>query len=252
MCHVVGVLIQKRQGFDARHVDDAATEIELVHFSERGGMLSFARMATEVAGTQIEVWLDGIDQTAFAHARLSADQRGFIFQQVAEGIQPLVVHHRGGDHLVAYFFVNFFEGKKESDILFIVQIAFVKNNGDRYFVGLGHEQKAIDEAGLHIGSHDGNDQNCLVDVGCDQVHVVFSPRRLPYHEVAPGKYFADHALPFLAFKFHLYAIAHRYRIGERYVVQPEFAADAALPHSPGIVDPDVVPAAGRFYDGSYH
>jgi hypothetical protein len=72
------------------------------------------------------------------------------------------------------------------------------------------------------------------------------------YKVAPGQNFADHALTFLAFQFHFHNVAHRHRIGERYVVQPEFTADAALPHSPGFVNPDVVPAACGFYNGSCH
>ena len=99
-----------------------------------------------------------------------------------------------------------------------------------------------------------DDQHRLVDVGGQQVQVVFAARRLPDHVVAARQYFVDDALVWRLrwFFLYLHLVANGHRIGQRHIVQAKFALDAALPDfSRRLIRPHQVPTAGRFYNGSY-
>jgi hypothetical protein len=78
---------------------------------------------------------------------------------------------------------------------------------------------------------------------------MFFARRLPDDIVPAWENFLDKPLP-IPFPLNPNLVTYGYRVGEGNIVQTKFAYNSALKQFSGVVQPDTIPAAGRFNYGS--
>lgn len=81
-------------------------------------------------------------------------------------------------HGIADVFVNGFVKIVFQLFLFPMEVALVEGDDDRNVVRLCHHEKTIDKAWLEVGLDHGDDEQCLVYIGSQQVDVVFFAGRL--------------------------------------------------------------------------
>ena len=117
-------------------------------------------------------------------------------------------------------------------------------------MGFGHEEESVDEALFEHRFDDGDDNDSLVDIGGEEVEVVFSSGALPDDIVLSGQDAVDDGGMFVGvFDIEEYLITDADGVSEFDIIESDFADHTALPGI-AIGAEHLIPASGRFDDGS--
>ena len=117
------------------------------------------------------------------------------------------------------------------------QVGLVENQNDGYAIGFGRGQKTVDECRGRLGLADGDDEQCLVDIGCQDMALLGQVDRLADNVVPAILYFIN---PVAFTQCHTVADGHG--VGAAYALQAEVALYLAIKQL-AIVCQDGVPAA---------
>lgn len=193
MGHVQRRQVVEGQHLDAGRVNDAAAETEGEHLGESGRVLAFAGVVGDIARAQVEVGFYSIDKRGFADARLPGYQRCFAPQKILQSVQPIARFSGDEQHFVTDAFVKVFQDLEGFQCVVVVEVGLVEGDAGGDVVWLGHEQEAVNKPLLQVRLDDGGDEQRLVHVGGDEVHVPLAAGRLPDDAVAAGQHFLDDA-----------------------------------------------------------
>ena len=215
---------------DAWSIDDESVRVHLEQFGKCGGVLALAVRFGNGRRLLVQVGMNGIEQRGFAHTRMPRKQVDAMLHQVFYQVHIIRIQGRNGDAFVADVLVDIHDVLLQFEGLLIVQILLVENDGDGDSIGLGSDQKPVDETGRSARHSHAHDEVRHVYIGSNDMALFREVHRLPNHIILAFEQGMDDALVLFAFKLEFNAVAHSQRVGSHYALQPERAFDGAVYH----------------------
>ena len=190
-CQFFSLDVKGSEAFDARCVNQVATFCQFYHLAESGGVHACAVCVADFGRTLVGVRDDGVDEGRLAYTAIPTDQRNLLFQ---ERLQLVDAHTRFGryfDTRIADGFVQFHHLLLVATLVIVEQVGLVEHQDHGYPIGFSSGEEAVDESSGCFWLLDGDDEKCLVEVGCDDLALFGEIRRFAYDVVLAVVYGAD-------------------------------------------------------------
>ena len=160
----LGGYVEGTEAFDSRSVyHPPPTQRD--HFTEGGGVLAEVVGGGDFGGAEVGIRNEAVDESGFPHATVTTEQRDLPFEQ---GTQVFDAIARGGGDLfagIADCLVELYHHLLVVQFVGIEAVGLVEDQDHRDAIGLSGGQETVDEGCGGLGVVDGDQQECLIDVG---------------------------------------------------------------------------------------
>ena len=140
-----------------------------VHFIEGGCVLALEMNVRDFAYARVKRRVKSLDQRRFADSGHSRKERDITSACIPKGINSLSRQSGNLHHRIAGTFIDLMEGFEHFRMGFTIEIDFVKDYCDRDVVDFAGDKDTVQERQLDLGIVDGRDDECAVEIGCDDM-----------------------------------------------------------------------------------
>ncbi len=238
--------VEVAEAFDAGGVDDVAAMGQGVHFVVGGGVHAGAVAGGDGACAQAEVGQQGVDEGGLAHSGVAGEQGDAALDLLAQFVEALALYGGDAQAGVADAGVELHEAVGVAQLVEVVGVFFVDDDGDGDVVGLRGCQEAVDEGGGGLGVAEGDDEEAAVDVGGYDVGLPGEVGGAPDDVVAAGLDVGNDAGA-VVLEVDVDVVAYGDGVGGLDGFEAEVSLDAAL-YVVAVFGVHSVPAACAFCD----
>lgn len=245
-CELFWFHVERAEALDAWGVDNIRVERgEWYHLAECRGVHTCLMGIADVGSTQVSAWHKTVDERRFAYTAVAAQHGNLTLKQGAQLFHSCTCLGRDGPTLVANGLIELYHHLLIAQLVSIEQVGLVENQDDRHAISLSRSEKTINERGAGLWLHDGDHQECLIHVCCDDMALLgevdaFSDDVIPAVFNLHNKTIAD-----------LNVVAYGYGVRTPYATQAEVAFYLTI-NKLAIVRTDGVPASCILDDESLH
>ena len=221
------------------------------HFGEGGGVHACLVCFADIGHTLIGMGNKAIDERRLTHAAVAAEEGNLAFEQGAQLLYALPCRSRDGPALITNGLIEVHHHLLVVQLFVGEYVHLIKYKYHGYAIGLGGCQETVDERGGGLRTADGDDEQCLIDVGSEDVALLGEVDALADDVVAAVFDFRYPTSYLWSLTTHLYgdAVAHGHRIGRAYSLDAEIALHFTIKEL-AIVRQDGVPASSILNDKS--
>ena len=179
-CQFFGFHIERTEALYTRSIDKISALGQFEHLRERRGVHTSVVRIANLRCTQIGSRQDVIDEGRLTYTAITAQQCLLILQHRRNGIHAQSRSGRHGYTLVTHRLVQTHHHLLVVSLLVREYIGLVEHQHCRHAVCLRRSEEAVDEDGTRLRIVHRNDEECLVDVGSDDVALLAEVLRLAY------------------------------------------------------------------------
>ena len=188
----------------------------------------------DVGHALVGVGDEAIDERRFADTAVAAEEGNLAFEQGTEGFDAFARLCRDGMTLVADGFVELNHHLLIMQLVVGEQVGLIEYKYYGHAIGLGRRQETVDEGGGGLRAADGDDEQCLIDIGSEDMALLGKVDALADDVVAtvldfgyPGSWQLAVSCWLLAVSrgqnIDIDAVAYCHRIGRAYSLDAEIA-----------------------------
>ena len=249
MAYLLALHIERTKALNAGNVDYVASGRQVVHAAV-GGCMHSRKVRLGYSGSLgIRVRHEGIDESRFAHSRITCQQRNAVAQQAFYAF-AYRLQGRNAVHLITDSFIHSRHVEHLPCLLGRIRIDFVEHQCHRHPVGLGRSKEAVDERRIRLRACHRYEQQHEVDVGRKNLALLRQVGGAAYYIVAPVAHGGYHAFAACAGRY-LHVVANGHGVGGAYAAQAEISAHGAF-HLLAAVSAHGVRASRSAYYGASH
>ena len=248
-CQFFRFHIEGAKALDARCIDEPPLS-NRNHLAECSSMQAGVVGIGDLGGAEIGPGHEAIDEGGLPHPAVAAQEGDLAGQQRLEQIDAIARFGRDLQALVTDGFVECDHHLLVTGLVGIKQIGLVEYEDDRYAIGLGRGEEAVDEGGRGLGVVDGDNEQCLIDIGGDDMALLREINTLANNVIASVTDVGDEGCALLVGDNR-----HTITDGDRVSATDTFQAKVALHltiKKLAIVREDGVPASCIFNDEAVH
>ena len=243
--------VEGAEALYARSVDDAAARGEVEELAEGGGVLTGVVCCAYLGDLDLRFGDKAVEQGRLADSAVATEQCHLVLEQCGESVESLAGSGRTLHAVVAQSIIEVCNVVEIATLILVEQIDLVEEDADGYAVCFGAGKKAVDECGGRLGMSHGDDEQCQVEVGRNDVALLGEVGSLAYDVVLALLDALDETGGAVGLQTDVDDVANSNWVGASYALQSEIALYLTIKKL-ATIRADSVPTSCVTYDNTRH